>query len=336
MAKVVRFKNIGGPEVLQIEELTLGAPRPGDVRIKVGAIGLNRVETMFRKGEMGIPSLPSKIGYEAAGIVDAVGKDVTTVPIGARVATLPGLSMEEYGTYGDTIFYPANMLLPVPNNLSMNEAAAAWMQYLTAYALIGVGHLQKNDAVVITAASSSVGLAAIQIANAVGAIPIAITRDRAKADTLRKHGAKHVVATQNQNVVDTVDTVMSITNGQGARIVFDAVAGDGFAQLTEMAAQRGILLLYGALAGDVAPLPVHQTMLKNLTVRGFSLNDFMADESSKQAAIRYVCRGLETKELRPIIDRVFSLEEIAAAHRYLESNRQVGKVVVQASTAANA
>ena len=102
MARVVRIRNTGGPEVLQVEELTLGEPKPGDVRIKVAAIGLNRVEAMFRQGEMGIPSLPSKIGYEAAGIVDAVGKDVTTARIGDRVATLPGLSMEEYGTYGHT------------------------------------------------------------------------------------------------------------------------------------------------------------------------------------------------------------------------------------------
>ena len=336
MAKVVRFRNVGGPEVLQIEELALGAPKPGDVRIKVGAIGLNRVETMFRKGEMGIPSLPSRIGYEAAGIVDAVGKDVTTVQIGARVATLPGLSMEEYGTYGDTIFYPANMLLPVPDNLSMNEAAAAWMQYLTAYALIGMGHIQKNDAVVITAASSSVGLAAIQIVNAAGATGIAITRGKDKIKALRDHGAQHVVMTQGQNVVDTVDAVMSITEGRGARIVFDAVAGDGFAQLTEMAAQRGTIIIYGALSGDIAPLPVHQTMLKSLTVRGFAMNDFMSDDATRQAAIPYICKGLETKQLRPIIDRVFNLEAIAVAHRYLESNQQVGKVVVQVSAANNA
>lgn len=326
MARVVRIRNTGGPEVLQVEELTLGEPKPGDVRIKVAAIGLNRVEAMFRQGEMGIPALPSKIGYEAAGIVEAVGKDVTTVTIGDRVATLPGLSMEEYGTYGDTIFYPANRLLPVPQILSMNEGAAAWMQYLTAYALIGVGHIRSSDTVVITASSSSVGLAAIQIVNAVGATPIAVTRGRNKADALRKHGARHVVVTEEQN---PVDAVREMTTGHGARVIFDAVAGESLPQSVEMASGKGIIIIYGALAGAMASVPVHRLMLQGLTICGFAMNEFISDEAKKQEAIGYVSRGLQSAELRPIIDRVFDLDDIVEAHRYLESNLQVGKVVVQ-------
>src|SRR6202012_5727168 len=120
------------------------------------------------------------LGYEAAGVVEAVGDGVTTVKVGDRVATLPGLSMEDYGTYADAVLYPASELIPLPDAMSLEDAAASWMQYLTAYALVDVADVQPGDAVVITAASSSVGLAAIQIANLLGATPIAVTRGAGK------------------------------------------------------------------------------------------------------------------------------------------------------------
>ena len=328
VARIVRLHRIGGPEVLQIDEVPLGAPRPDDVRIKVRAIGLNRVEAMYRSGEFGVPALPAKIGYEAAGVIDAVGTNVRDFKVGDRVATLPGLSMDEYGTYADTIFYPANMLLRIPDNLTLHTAAAAWMQYLTAYALIAIARIKQSSTVLITAASSSVGLAAIQIVNAAGGESIAVTRGRDKEAALRRHGARHVVVTDRE---DVVEAVMKLTQGRGADVAFDAVAGDMMTKLAATAAQRGMIIVYGALGGAVVPMPAQLFMLKSLTVRGFAMNDLISVAADRQQAVDFVYQGLQSGKLCPVIDRTFAFENIVDAHRYLESNQQVGKIVVSIS-----
>lgn len=325
MAKVVRFHEVGAPDVLRIDNLVLPEPGPTEVRIAVKAIGLNRVESMFRGGGFGLPHLPSKIGYEAAGIIETVGSDVKIFSVGDRVATLPGLSMEQYGTYGESILYPGDMLVKIPDEQSMPEAAATWMQYLTAYALVFVGNIKRGDTVVITAASSSVGLAAIQIANAAGAIPIAVTRGQNKVEGLRKCGAAHVVVSDQQ---DVAKTVLELTSGRGATIAFDAVGGQPLANLLSAMALRGIVILYGSLAGGEVTLFLHHIMLKGLTVRGFAANELFTDDNLRHKAITYIYEGLANKKLAPYIDRTFSLQQIVDAHRYLESNMQLGKIVV--------
>lgn len=325
MVRVVRFHRLGGPQVLQVDQVEVGPPGPGEVRIRVAAIGLNRVEAMFRSGGFGAPPLPATIGYEAAGVIDAVGEGVAGVQVGDRVATLPGLPMERYGTYGEAILYPADWLIPQPDALSLEDAAAAWMQYLTAYALIAIADLRPGDDVVITAASSSVGLAAIQIANLIGARPIAVTRGRAKAQALLQHGAAEVVVTDEQ---DLVAAMRELTQGRGARVIFDAVAGDTIADLAEIASPRGMIIVYGALAGGTGTLPLQTAMLKSLTIRGYAMNDLMADPQTRRAAVAFITEGLVSGKLKPVIDQVFPLEAIAEAHRRLESNLQLGKILV--------
>jgi NADPH:quinone reductase-like Zn-dependent oxidoreductase len=166
LPRFVRFHSIGGPEVLQIDELAVGAPGPGEVRIRVRALGLNRAECMFRRWvypEM--PVLPARLGYEAAGEVEAVGEGVTRFSPGDVVSTIPAFSMNQYGVYGEVAIVPVDAVVKHPANLSLPEAASIWMQYLTVYgALVDYGRLSAGDAVIITAASSGVGLGAIQIA----------------------------------------------------------------------------------------------------------------------------------------------------------------------------
>jgi len=326
MSRVVRIHEIGGPEVLRIDQLEIDEPRPGEARIAVGAIGLNRVESMFRGGVMGVPKLPSKIGYEAAGVIEAMGPGVEGFKIGDRVAVLSGLSMEEYGVCADSVLYPANMLIKQPANLSVEESAAAWMQYLTAYAIVGVADLQRDEPILITAASSSVGLAAIEIANLLGAVPIAVTRGRAKVAALLQHGARHVIAIDEESLVDGV---RRLTQGNGVRVIFDAVAGNTIAALIEAASPRGCIVVYGTLAGAVSPVPLPAAMLKGLTIRGYAMNEFMSDPRNRFRALEFVYYGLGTGRLKPVIDRVFALENIVEAYRYLESNAQVGKIVVR-------
>ncbi len=165
MPKIIRFHETGGADVLKVENLPLTEPGEGEVRLKVEAIGLNRAEIMFREGQyLEDPELPSRLGYEATGIIDAVGPGTSGVQIGNRVSTIPGFSMGKYGVYGESAIVPAYAVASYPENLSAVEGAAIWMQYLTAFgALIEFGQLKKDDSVLITAASSSVGLAAIQI-----------------------------------------------------------------------------------------------------------------------------------------------------------------------------
>src|SRR5271166_1092284 len=212
MAKVVRFHETGGPEVLKIEELEVSPPAQGEIQIRIHALGLNRAESMFRCGEyFEDPKLPAHLGYEAAGIVAAIGPGVQGFKVGDAVSIIPSFSMNDYGFYGDLANAPVHAVTHHPTSLSWVDAAAVWMQYLTAYgALIDIAGLTNGDTVLIPAASSSVGLAAIQIANRVGAVPVALTRGSSKREELRKAGAAHVIVTEEQ---DLVDEALRITGG---------------------------------------------------------------------------------------------------------------------------
>jgi NADPH:quinone reductase-like Zn-dependent oxidoreductase len=327
MARVVRFHKTGGPEVLRIEELDVPPPGKGEVQIRIHALGLNRAESMFRSGQyLEEPRLPARLGYEAAGTVAAIGPGVEGFKIGDAVSTIPSFSLNAYGLYGELANAPAHAVTHHPASLSWVEAAAVWMQYLTAYgALIDIAKLSRGDTVLIPAASSSVGLAAIQIANKVGAVPVALTRGSSKRQVLLDAGAAHVVATDEQ---DLVEEVSRITGGQGARVVFDPVGGPTFAKLAKATARLGTIFLYGALSTEPTPLPLFDVLGKWLTVRGYVLMEITSDPKRLERAKQFINEGLAEGSLKPIIARTFPLEEIVEAHRYLESNQQIGKIVV--------
>jgi NADPH:quinone reductase len=329
-AKLVRLHEFGGPEVLRLDEVEVAPPGPGEALVRVAAFGLNRVEAIYRAGHFGPVRFPAKIGYEAAGIVAAVGPGVQEVAPGDRVAALFGCSMEEYGTYGEVMIYPAARLTKMPAGQTFIEAAASWMQYGTAYGLVEAGHLQRGDHVVITAASSSVGIAAIQIANDHGAVPIAVTRGRHKAAALRGHGAAYVIVSDEE---DAAACILDITAGKGARILFDAVGGAALAGLLPALQPEGIAIIYGMLGGYELNLPLPPLMMANLTLRGWAADLLIARQDKKDALLAYVNPALAAGRLRPVIDRIFPLAQIAEAHLYLESNAQIGKIVVTTALA---
>ena len=196
-AKVVRLHRVGGPEVLEIEDLPLEAPKAGEIRLRVQAIGLNRAEMLFRAGNyLEQPEFPSRIGVEAAGLVDAVGPDVTNVRVGESVSVAPGQSIGRYGTYGESAIVPAVSALHYPANLTPLQAASIWVQYLTSYfAFVDVGDLRPGQSVLVTAATGGAGLGAIQVARLLGATIIATTRSSAKRQSLLDAGAHHVIVT---------------------------------------------------------------------------------------------------------------------------------------------
>ena len=327
MPKIIRFDKFGGPEVLRFKEETSKQPGKGEVRLKVQAAGLNRAESMFFHGQyVEPPKLPGGIGYEAAGVVEAVGPDVDKTWVGKRVATIPSFSMNDYAMLGEEVIAPAAALGEYPTNLSAAEGAAVWMQYLTAYgALVAIAHLAKGDFVVIPAASSSVGIAAMEIAKTEGAISIATTRKSNKKAELLSLGADHVIATEEE---DIVARVKEITGGKGARVIFDPVAGPFLEKLAEAAASGGIIFQYGLLSMQPTPFPLLTALGKGLSIRGYSLMEITRNPAKLAPAKKYVYDRLADGRFRPKIAKIFPFAQTVEAYKYLESNAQVGKVVI--------
>jgi NADPH:quinone reductase-like Zn-dependent oxidoreductase len=326
--KIVRFHKIGGPEVLQFDELPLPEPDRGEVRLRVKAIGLNRAEVMFRNDQyLETPVLPAKNGYEASGIVEAVGPGVDPSWIGKTVSTVPGFfHLNTHGVYGEVAVVPVAAIAEYPANLSYEEGTAIWMQYLTAYGgLIMLGHLTKGDFVLITAASSSVGIAAIEIAKAEGAISIAVTRTAQKKVHLLKLGADHVIVSDEEDLVARVN---EITSGKGARIIFDPIGGPIVDALAAAASRKGIIFEYGALAPEPTPYPLFTALSKFLTIRAYTLFEVAANPEEYAKARNYIYGHLAAGNFKVIIDKTFPFTEIVAAHRYMESNSQIGKIVL--------
>jgi NADPH:quinone reductase-like Zn-dependent oxidoreductase len=327
MPKMVRFENLGGPEVLKFVEEPSRNPGKGEVRVRVQAVGLNRAEALFLRGQyLERAKLPAGVGYEAAGVVEEVGPDVDKSWVGKRVSTIPAFSMNDYPMLGEEVIAPFSALGEYPEKLSPVEGAAIWMQYLTAYGgLIAVAHLSQGDFVVIPAASSSVGIAAIEIAKAERAVSIATTRKSTKKAELLSLGADHVIATEEE---DTVARAKEITGGKGARVIFDPVAGPFLQTLAEAAAVGGIVIEYGGLSMQPTPFPLQTALRKALTVRGYVLMEVTRDPEKLAKAKTYVFDRLEDGRFRPKIAKVFPFAQTVEAYQYLESNAQVGKVVI--------
>lgn len=326
-AKIVRFHTAGGPEVLQLEELPVPEPKAGEVRLRVKAIGLNRAEVMFRKNQyLYQPCFPSKLGYEASGIVEAVGPDVDSGLIGKTMSSVPAFAADEYGVYGEVAIVPATALAVYPSKLSYAEGTSIWMQYITAYgALVHHSHIARQEYVLITAASSSVGIAAIEIAKAEGAVVIATTRTSRKKEELFSAGADHVIVMEEESLVARVQ---EITAGHGVRIVFDSIGGPGVELLAQAAGQGGTIFVYGALSPEPTPYPLFSALAKSLKFQGYTLFELTMDPTLLEKATRYVYEGIEAGKFAPRIDKTFDLSDIVSAHRYMEQNQQIGKIVV--------
>jgi NADPH:quinone reductase-like Zn-dependent oxidoreductase len=324
--RVVRIHRLGGPEVLSLEQAEPREPAVGEALVRIQAIGLNRSEAVYRSGQYLIPpKLPSLMGYEACGTLEAVGAGVSGFTVGEPVCVLPNFRMGEYGVYADRAIVPASSLVAPPPGLGPIEAASVWMQYFTAFGIVQAGRLALGDFVLIPAASSSVGLAAIQIANWLGAEPIALTRTSAKRAALQAQGARHVIASSE---CDVAAEVLRITGGRGAKVVFDPVGGPFVETLAKAMSDEGILIVYGSLSGSATPYPHWSAALKGLSLRGWVASQIW-NHPQRFAHFRdLILRGLDSGRLHPVVAKTFGLDDIVEAHRYLESNQQVGKIIV--------
>lgn len=325
--KTVKFHKTGDASVLEFVDEPVRQLQPHEISIRVEAIGLNRAEVMYREGAyLETPTLPSRLGYEAAGTVIALGSDISDLKIGDKVSTIPAFSMGEYGVYSEVATVPRAAVARYPESLSPREAASIWMQYITAYgALVDIGDLCKAQYALITAASSSVGVAAIQIANALGAVSIATTRGPEKAAALKSLGAAHVIVTDEEA---PADRVADISGGAGANVIFDPIGGPGLETLAQCAAMGATIVEYGALDPRPTPFPLFAALAKGLSVRGYTLFELTQNPARLEKAVDFIDRELRTGALKPVLDKDFAFADIQNAHRYMESNQQLGKITV--------
>ncbi|MEV3858064.1 zinc-dependent alcohol dehydrogenase family protein [Streptomyces sp. NPDC050095] len=324
-ARAVLFHELGGPDVLHIEDVPLPAPGPTELLIRVEALGLNRAEALFRAGGYYYqPTLPgSRLGYEASGVVEAVGADVTAFAPGDLVMTGPGIEMGAQGVYGDRIVLPESAVLPRPDGVDAVTGAAAWLTYTTAYGgLIETAGMRPGDHVLITGASSGVGTAAIQVARRIGAVPIATTRTEAKRKALLALGAEHVVVTDGGG--DVATEVRRVTDGPGADVLFDAIGGPELPQHAAALREHGTIVIYGSLNGAIAfPMNWPQTIH---TYANMALTD---TPDGRRRSTAFLNAGLRDGGFRPPVAEVFDgLDRIQDAHRLMESNTHTGKIVV--------
>lgn len=326
MPKAVRFYELGGPEVLKIEDVPLREPGNGEVRMTVEAVGLNRAESMYFHGVyMEQPQLPSGLGYEVYGTVTKVGPGVDEALVGRKFGTIPGYSMNRNPALAEEAIVPADALGELPETLSTVECAAVWMKYATAYgALVELSRVGPGDFVIIPAASSSVGLAAIQIMHAEGATSIATTRTSAKKEQLLKLGADHVIATQEE---DLPARVHEITGGKLARVVFDPVGGEYVSTLAAATAKEGTIYLYGMLSGEPTQYPFGTGFSKGISLTGYTLLQMKTPERAARMK-KYIYDRLSDGSFKPEIAKTFPFAKTVEAYRYLESNEQVGKIVI--------
>jgi NADPH:quinone reductase-like Zn-dependent oxidoreductase len=325
-ARAVLFHELGGPDVLRVEDVELPAPGPGELLIAVEALGLNRAEALYRAGTYYYqPTLPaSRNGYEAAGTVEAVGEGVTAFAPGDPVMVAGNVELSARGVYGDRILLHESAVVPRPAGIDAITAAAAWVTYSTAHgALLQTANLQPGDRVLVTGASSGVGTAALQVVRRSGAIPIATTRRDDKRQRLLDLGAEHVIVTERE---DVVKEAKRLTDGHGADIVLDAIGGPGFAVLGDAVVPGGTLISYGWLAQAPTRLP----MSWPLTVHGYANAAITGTAEGRRRASHYIGAGLADDTLRPVIAEVFDgLDAVPDAHRLMESDTHTGKIVVR-------
>eukprot|EP01132_Coremiostelium_polycephalum_P005897 gene5897-7344_t len=327
--KSVILREFGGPDVIKVEEIPIPEPLKGEVRVRVDAVGLNRVEQYYRNGTFFRLKKPGSIGVEGAGTVEKLGEGVDNFKIGDRVSLIPNVPLQyQYPTNREHAVFPAISLVKNPDIVSNVEMASVWLAYLTGYfALFNIGRIQKGDFVVITAASSSSGLAAIQLAKAEGAIVIATSRTSAKHQQLLDIGADYVISTSEENIEKRI---MEITNGIGANIIYDPVAGPAINQLANATKPKGTIIIYGLLSDEPTPFPLTQSMSKNINIKGYSVHEFIVDPTQLEKGIRHILNGLSNRKFKSIVGKTFKgIESVIDGHKYLENKDLFGKIVIE-------
>jgi NADPH:quinone reductase-like Zn-dependent oxidoreductase len=334
---VYRFHQYGDPSVLKLEAIPLAEPRANEVRVQVQAMSLNRADLLWMSNTyVEVPQLPAGVGYEIAGVVEAIGEDITEFQVGDRVSSIPAFSISDYANFGETAILPVRALMKTPDRFTSAQGASFAFAYFTGYfALLELGRLQPYQTVLITAGTSTTGLAAIAMAKKIGAKIIATTRTSQKRAALINAGADVVIATQEE---DLVARVMELTNGQGADVIYDAVAGSLSDQLAQAVKIQGHWIVYGALdLENLGGFPWWTAFTRTFHFHVYKVFDFTgnenlglpADEAAFNRAKALIAAGLADGSFPITIDRELQgIESLPEAMRYMASNQAAGKIVV--------
>ncbi|HEU4692639.1 MAG TPA: quinone oxidoreductase [Vicinamibacterales bacterium] len=322
--KAVRVHALGGPEVMQYEDVDVPRPGPGEVLIKISATGLNYLDVQYRIGRVKAP-LPFTNGTEAAGVVSEVGSGVTDVKVGDRVAYTMIL-----GTYAEYALAPAARLVPVPANLDLRTAAAALLQGLTAHYLTHSTYpLKAGETALVHAAAGGIGNVLTQVARIVGAQVIATVGSDAKAELARQAGAHHVI---NYSTQDFEQEVKKLTEGRGVHVVYDSVGKDTFDKSLNCLRHRGYLALFGFSSGLVPPFdPAILGIKGSLFLTRPGLNQYIATRDELMTRARDLFKWIGDGSVKIRINHTFPLADAVKAHQELEARRTTGKVLLDVS-----
>jgi len=327
MNKVVKFSEYGGADVLRVEIENIVEPKADEVRLRMSALALNRANTLFREGTyLFEAAFPSRIGTEGVGIIDAIGADVTNWTVGQRVNLLAPDNESAQGYAAETIVVDQTKLLAAPKGLSDRLAATAWVPYLTLYhKFVEQKHAAPGRWIVLPAASSSVALAANNLARHLGAKTIGITRTDKKRVQLLDAGYDALIISEEENVSERI---LQITSG-GADFIFDPVGGPALDALAASVKRGGEINVYGALDPNPTLLPIFALMNSGAKIGCYMVYELLNDPARLQQAVDYFTKLFESGDLSPVADdHAFSIDTIGDAFRHMESNTQFGKVVV--------
>jgi NADPH:quinone reductase len=322
MTKQIRIHENGGPEVLRYEDAALGAPGPGQVRLRQTAVGLNFIDVYQRTGLYPLP-LPSGIGLEAAGTIEAVGDGVANLRPGDRIAYAGGPP----GAYAEARIMPAAPLVKLPDAIKDEQAAAMMLQGLTAYYLIHRTYRAKlGDTVLLHAAAGGVGLIACQWLSALGVTVIGTVGSEEKAALARAHGCAHTILYREENIAERV---RAITDGAGVPVVFDSVGKDTWEASLDCLSPLGLMVSYGNASGSVPPFAVGQLASKgSLFVTRPMLATYMAKREDLETAANALFTVVADGTVRIAALQSYPLAEAAQAHRDLEARRTSGSTIL--------
>jgi NADPH:quinone reductase-like Zn-dependent oxidoreductase len=328
----------GGPEVLEVREGPDCTPRAGEVRVRVKAAGLNFAEVMARMGLYPVaPKPPCVVGYEASGVVDALGEGVSGLEVGARVVALT-----RFGGHAEAICVPAAQVLPMPEGMSFEEGAALPVNYLTAYhMLFRVAHVRPRESVLIHMAAGGVGLAVLQICRTVEGVVTFGTASSSKHDVLRENGCTHPI---DYHSVDYAEEIRRITSGKGVDIVLDPLGGKDWKKGYDLLRPVGRLVAFGFsnmasgetrsvlnMARQILSVPVFTPMGlmdKNRSIAGVNVGGFWDEMDILREELVDLLRLYREGKIKPHVGETFPFARAADAHRAITERRNVGKVVL--------
>jgi NADPH2:quinone reductase len=320
--RAIRFSKTGGPEVLSLENIDLPAPKPGEIRVRHTAIGLNFIDTYHRSGLYPVP-LPSGLGLEAAGVVDALGAGVTTLKVGDRVAYCSG----PIGAYAEANNVPADRVVKIPAGVSDEDAAAALLKGMTVqYLLKRTYPVKAGETILLHSAAGGVGLIASQWAHHLGATVIGTVGAEEKVALAKTNGCMHVLNTRDS---DWVKQVRTLTGGKGVPVVYDSIGKDTFEGSLDCLAVRGMMVSFGNSSGAVAPFqPGILASKGSLYVTRPTLAHYTRDAKELQETADDLFAVIASGAVKVAIHQRFKLEDARKAHEALQSRATTGATIL--------